>query len=72
MANLPDLPSNTVVAIALVAGAGLMAYNSHQRMKIERQVHDNYRHAKEVDAGVNGGPSTPTVRPGRAPAPRTA
>lgn len=70
MANLPDLPSNTVVAIALVAGAGLMAYNTRQRMKIERQIHDNYRHAKIVDANVHAGPSTPSIRPEHSP--RTA
>lgn len=70
MANLPDLPSNTVVAIALVSGAGLMAYNAHQRMKIERQIHDNYRHAKEVDAGAHIGPKSPSIRPEHSP--RTA
>jgi hypothetical protein len=54
MAALPDVPQNTIVAIAVVAGAGLVAYVNHNKTKVETQIHDNYRHAKTVDANING------------------
>ena len=61
VATLPDVPQNTIVAIAVLAGTGLAAFSAHNRTKIESQIHDNYRHAKVVDANVNSGtPSSVT------------
>jgi hypothetical protein len=61
MATLPDVPQNTIVAIAVVAGAGLVAFVNHNKTKIESQIHDNYRHAKIVDANAHGGADIPTI-----------
>lgn len=58
MASLPDVPQNTIVAIAVLAGTGLVAFATHNRTKIESQIHENYRHAKVVDANVQTGASS--------------
>lgn len=55
MATLPDVPPNTIIAIAVVAGTGIAALNAHLRSKLDTQIHDNYRHAKVVDANVQTG-----------------
>jgi hypothetical protein len=52
MATLPDTPVNTALTLGAVAAMGLIAYTQKLRNKIEVQVHDNYRHAKVVDAGL--------------------
>ena len=52
MATLPDVPQNTILAIGVLAGAGLVAFVNHNKTRIESQIHENYRHAKLVDAGV--------------------
>lgn len=52
MANLPDTPLNTAFTLGALAGLGLIAYTQKLRTKISSQVHENYRHAKLVDAGV--------------------
>jgi hypothetical protein len=52
MATLPDVPQNTILALGVLAGAGLVAFTTHTRAKIDSQVHENYRHAKLVDAGM--------------------
>lgn len=64
MATLPDVPNNTIVAIAVVAGTGLIALNSHLRAKLDSQIHDNYRHAKVVDANLHAGAPIPSISDG--------
>lgn len=56
MATLPDVPSNTIVTVAVLVAGGLVAFSTHQRTKIESQIHENYRQAKVVDANVHAGP----------------
>lgn len=56
MATLPDVPSNTILAIGVLAGTGILALNAHYRSKLDTQIHDNIRHAKVVDANVHAGP----------------
>jgi hypothetical protein len=61
VATLPDVPSNTILAIGVLAGSGILALNAHYRSKLDSQIHDNYRHAKVVDANVSAGnPSSVT------------
>lgn len=55
---LPDVPQNTIVAIGVLAGAGLVAFVNHNKTKIESQIHENYRHAKVVDANIQTGASS--------------
>jgi hypothetical protein len=52
MATLPNTPVNTAVTLGAIAVMGLIAYQQTLRTKIESQIHENYRHAKLVDAGV--------------------
>lgn len=52
MATLPNIPVNTATVIGGVAALGLIAYQSTLRTRIESQIHENYRHAKLVDAGM--------------------
>lgn len=54
MASLPDVPTNTIIAFGVFAVTGLVAYTQKLRTSIEVQVHDNYRHAKVVDAELQG------------------
>jgi hypothetical protein len=60
MASLPDVPQNTIVAIGVLAGAGLVALVNHNKTKIDSQIHENYRHAKVVDANVQTGNASTT------------
>lgn len=53
-ASLPDVPQNTIVAIGILAATGLVALVNHNKTKVDLTVHDNYRHAKNVDANVAG------------------
>lgn len=61
MATLPDVPSNTILAIVVVAGTGVAALNAHYRSKLDTQIHDNIRHAKVVDANVHAGADIPSL-----------
>jgi hypothetical protein len=61
MATLPDVPPNTIIAIAVVAGTGIAALNAHLRSKLDTQIHDNYRHAKVVDANVHAGAEVASI-----------
>jgi hypothetical protein len=56
MANLPDTPLNTAFTLGAVAAFGLIAYTQNLRNRVELKVHDNYRHAKDVDAGIAAEP----------------
>ncbi len=55
MATLPDVPQNTIVAIGILAGTGLVALHTLTRAKLDSQIHENYRQAKVVDANAHGG-----------------
>lgn len=61
MATLPDVPSNTIIAVAVIAGTGLAALNAHYRSRLDTQIHDNIRHAKVVDANVYAPSSVPSI-----------
>lgn len=61
MATLPDVPSNTIIAVAVIAGTGIAALNAHYRSKLDTQIHDNIRHAKVVDANVHSGADIPSL-----------
>lgn len=52
MAALPDVPTNTIITVGVVAVTGLIAYTQKLRTGVEHLVHNNYRHAKLVDAGL--------------------
>jgi hypothetical protein len=52
MAAVPNIPVNTATVIGGIAALGLIAYQQTLRMKIERQVHDNYRDFKLIDSGL--------------------
>lgn len=52
MAAVPNIPVNTATVIGGIAALGLIAYQQTLRMKIERQVHENYRDFKLIDSGV--------------------
>ena len=52
MATLPNIPVNSAVTVGVIAGFGLIAYTATLRQKLDSQIHENYRHAKLVDAGV--------------------
>ena len=55
MANLPDTPLNTAIVLGGFAVTGLIAYTQTLRAKNESQIHENYRHAKVVDAELQAG-----------------
>lgn len=55
MATLPDTPVNTALTLGGIAVVGLIAYTQTLRTKISSQVHENYRHAKVVDAELQAG-----------------
>jgi hypothetical protein len=67
VATLPDVPQNTIVAIAVLAGTGLVAFSTHHRAKLDSQIHENYRHAKVVDANVHAGTSIPSIHADQSP-----
>jgi len=52
MATLPNVPVNSAITVGVLAATGLFAYSMNLRTKIESQIHENYRHAKLIDAGV--------------------
>ena len=52
MATLPNIPVNTAITFGTVTVMGLVAYTATLRHKLDSQIHDNYRHAKLVDAGM--------------------
>jgi hypothetical protein len=58
MATLPDVPQNTIITIGVLAVTGLLAYQHTLRTQIESQIHENYRHAKVVDAELQAGMPT--------------
>lgn len=55
MASLPDTPLNTAITLGGFAVLGLIGYTQTLRAKNESQIHDNYRHAKVVDAELQAG-----------------
>lgn len=61
MANLPDVPTNTIIAIGVVAATGVAALNATLRSRLDHQIHDNIRHAKVVDANVHAGAEIPSI-----------
>ncbi len=61
MATLPDVPPNTIIAIAVVAGTGLAALNATLRSKLDTQIHDNVRHATVVAANVSAGAEVASI-----------
>jgi hypothetical protein len=63
MASLPDVPQNTIVAIGVLVGGGLVALVNHNKTKIDSQIHENYRHAKVVDANVTAGTPVTSIHP---------
>jgi hypothetical protein len=52
MATLPNTPVNTAATVGVLAGIALIGYTATLRHKLDAQIHENYRHAKLVDAGM--------------------
>jgi hypothetical protein len=52
MATLPDTPVNTALTIGTLAAMGLVAFVTHNKTKLDSQVHENYRSFKEMDTEV--------------------
>lgn len=52
MATVPNIPVNSAATVGVLAGIALIGYTATLRHKLDSQIHENYRHAKLVDAGV--------------------
>lgn len=57
MFNLPNTPVNTAITFGTLGVLGLIAYTQKLRTSLDSQNLQNYRHAKEIDAGIK--PETP-------------
>lgn len=52
MATLPNIPVNSAATVGALAVLGVVAYTATLRHRLDSQIHENYRHAKLVDAGM--------------------
>jgi hypothetical protein len=52
MATLPNIPANSAFTVGALAALTVVAYSIKLRTQIDSQVHQNYHHAKLIDAGM--------------------
>lgn len=52
MAALPNIPANSAFTVGILAALTVVTYSINQRTKIDSQIHQNYHHAKLIDAGM--------------------
>jgi hypothetical protein len=52
MATLPNIPANSAVTVGVIAGLAVVTYSIKLRAQLDSQIHENYRHAKLIDAGM--------------------